>query len=163
MNEETTGMDPKAKALIILFALLLIGAFIGFAISLVSLGALRGRVGSGDVVRALWRPFANNFSLATIIITMNLFLIFGLLVSYIQSFRKTKSSFLLGLVLFLMVLFVQSLLSLPLINLIISVTTVNPTIGLSYVLLSYQSTLLQFLANLFETIALIILFYLSME
>jgi hypothetical protein len=163
MNEETTGMDPKAKALVILFALLLIGAFIGFAISLLSLGALRARVGSGEVVRALWRPFANNFSLATIIITMNLCLILGLLVSYIRSFRKTKSSFLLGLVLFLMVLFVQSLLSLPLINLIISVTTVNPTIGLSYVLLSYQSTLLQFLANMFETIALIILFYLSME
>ena len=150
MDDNKPKMDPKAKALAILFTLLVMGTVIGIAISMTSLGYLRGRFGSVEEARVLWRVFADNYMLGTIIICMNLSLLLGLLVSYIGSFRKTKSSFLLGLVLFLGVLFVQSLLSLPILSILLTKSV-------------YQSGLFSILPNMFETIALIILFYLSME
>jgi hypothetical protein len=150
MKDVKPGRDPKAKALMILFALLALGAIIGVFISFASLGYIRGELASRGVIRGLWRIFFDNYILGTVIISMNLFLLLGLLGSYIHSFRKTRSSFLLGLVLFLSVLFVQSVLSLPLLNVMLGQT-------------SYQSGLFSILPNMFETIALIILFYLSME
>ncbi|HID25073.1 MAG TPA: hypothetical protein EYP23_01220 [Thermoplasmata archaeon] len=90
------------------------------------------------------------YTLATVIICMNLMLLLGLLGAYIQSYRETKSSFLLGLTMFLSVLVVQSILSLPIIHVSVGI-------------ILYQSNLFTILPNLFEMIALIILFYLSME
>lgn len=156
-------VDPKVKALVLIFILLIVGVFVGIIISKVSLGFIHGKVESVKNIRIYWTAFANNYTLQTIFICMNLCLLIGLLSSYISSFRKTKSSFLLGLVLFLMVLFVQSLLSIPLLDLIMSIGTINPQIGFSCILLSYQSITFSILANIFETIALIILYYLSME
>ena len=163
MIEKKSGMDPKAKALAILFILLVSGVVIGILISVVSLNFLENRVGSGDLIKALWRPFANNFTLETIMICMNLSLLLGLLISYMGSFRKTSSGFLLGLVLFLTVLFVQSVLSLPILDLIITIGSVDARMGFSSILISYQSAIFSFISNIFETIALIILYYLSME
>ena len=163
MDEEKSKIDPKAKAITILFLLLICGVIIGIFISLISLNILGKRIGEGDIIKALWRPFANNFTLETIMICMNMSLLLGLLISYVRSYRRTCSVFLLGLVLFLAVLFVQSLLSLPILDLIITVGSVDPRLGFSSVLISYQSAIFSFLANLFETIALIILYYLSME
>jgi len=150
MNNNKPKMDPKAKALAILFTLLILGAIIGIIISMVSLGFLKGKFGSIEGARVIWRVFADNYMLGTIIICMNLSLLLGLLGSYASSFRKTKSSFLLGLVLFLGVLFVQSLLSLPILGILLTNS-------------GYQSGLFSILPNMFETIALIILFHLSME
>ena len=153
MDNQQSRMDPKAKAVVILFVLLVVGAIVGLAISKVSLTYARqraqGRYG-GEWAQRVVQVFADMYTLGTIIICMNLLLLLGLLGSYIESFRKTKSSFLLGLILFIGVLFVQSLLSLP----IISVSLGYP---------SYQFGLFSILPNMFETIALIILFYLSME
>jgi len=150
MDTDKPKMDSNAKALAILFILLIVGAVIGITISLVSLGFLKVRFGSMEGARVIWRVFADNYMLGTIIICMNLSLLLGLLGSYVNSFRKTKSSFLLGLVLFLGVLFVQSLLSLPFLGILLTNS-------------GYQSGLFSILPNMFETIALIILFYLSME
>jgi len=150
MDTDKPKMDPNAKALAILFILLIVGAVIGITISLVSLGFLKLRFGSMEGARIIWRVFADNYMLGTIIICMNLSLLLGLLGSYVRSFRKTKSSFLLGLVLFLGVLFVQSLLNLPFLGILLTNS-------------GYQSGLFSVLPNMFETIALIILFYLSME
>ncbi|MCK5031952.1 MAG: hypothetical protein KAR64_10840 [Thermoplasmatales archaeon] len=150
MNTDKPKMDPKAKALVVLFTLLIVGAAIGIVISMASLGFLKVRFGSMEGARVIWRVFADYYMLGTVIICMNLSLLLGLLGSYVSSFRKTKSSFLLGLVLFLGVLFVQSLLSLPI-------------FGILLANFSYQSGLFSLLPNMFETIALIILFHLSME
>ena len=150
MMNNKPKMDPKAKALTILFILLILGAVVGIIISLISLGFLKNRFVSIEGARVIWRVFADNYMLGTIIICMNLSLILGLLGSYINSFRRTKSSFLLGLVLFLGVLFVQSLLSLPFLGILLTNS-------------GYQSGIFSILPNMFETIALIILFYLSME
>ena len=150
MMNNKPKMDPKAKALTILFMLLIIGALLGIVLSLISLGFLKNRFVSIEGARVIWRVFADNYMLGTIIICMNLSLLLGLLGSYINSFRRTKSSFLLGLVLFLCVLFVQSLLSLPFLGILLTNS-------------GYQSGIFNILPNMFETIALIILFYLSME
>jgi hypothetical protein len=90
------------------------------------------------------------YTLVTIIICMNLALLAGLLYNYYKTFRETYSSFIIGLMLFLGVLFVQSLLSLPVLQYTLGQTITD--LGLVNVL-----------PNLFETIALIILFYLGSE
>ena len=156
-------LDPKTKAILFIFVLLVIGAIVGIIISNVSLGFLQEKIGDRPTIRTYWSAFSSNYTLVTIVICMNLSLLVGLLSSYVSSFRKTKSNFLLGLVLFLGVLFAQSLLSLPILDLILLIGTINPQIGFSCILLSYQSVIFPILANMFETIALIILFYLSME
>lgn len=163
MKKETVGWDPRTKSLMLLFILLLIGALIGIAVSIGSLTFLYSKISNSEEIRSIWQAFSTNFSIETIIICMNLSLLLGLLWSYRSDFKKTKSPFLLGLILFLLVLFVQSLLSLPILNLIISVVTIGARQGFFYVLLTYQSAVFNIIAHFFETIALIILFYLSME
>jgi cytochrome c biogenesis factor len=151
MDEDKAKMDPKTKAIVILFVLLLIGAVIGFAISKFSLDYIyensKDKMGPNARASRAWQMYSDIYTLGTIIICMNLLLLIGLLGSYVDSFRKTKSSFILGLILFLGVLFVQSALSLPILS-------------ISY---GHQISLISILPNMFETIALIILFYLSME
>lgn len=150
MNEKQSGMDPKGKALVLLLVLLIVGAVVGIAISLISLNVAKGRIGLDETQRPVWRVFADNYMLGTIIISINLTLLLGLLWSYLHSYRRTKSNFLLGLVLFIGVLVLQTLLNLPLISIMLGNS-------------AYQSGIFIILPNMFETIALIILFYLSME
>ena len=163
MNNDKSEMDPKAKALTRLFILLLIGAIVGIAVSVMSLGFLYAKVGSIGSIQNVWGAFSTNFTLKTIIICMNLSMLFGLIWSYRSDFKKTRSPFLLGLILFLLVLFVQSLLSLPILDLITSIVTIGVRSGFFYVLLAYQSAIFDIIAHFFGTIALIILFYLSNE
>ena len=147
--------NPKEKMLAVLLILLILGVVMGAILSKASLSYVerqarrQGRLDS-SIVRGVWNAFVGMYTLGTIIICMNLMLLLGLLGAYIQSYRRTKSSFLLGLIMFLGVLVAQSLLSLPILH--VSVGTVL-----------YRSNIFTILPNLFETIALIILFYLSME
>ena len=163
MNEKKPKMDPKAKAIAILFLLLVIGVVIGLVVSFFGLRIIDRQIterikdvtqGSQpwvvDQIKQNWNRFSDMYRMITIIICMNLSLLFGLLYTYFKSFTQTYSPFLMGLVLFLCVLFVQSLLSLPIIQHLVGQTISD--IGLFNVL-----------PNLFETLALIILFYLSSE
>ncbi|RLF26822.1 MAG: hypothetical protein DRN01_03880 [Thermoplasmata archaeon] len=154
MEMKNSG-NPKEKMLAVLLILLILGVVMGAILSKASLSYVerqarrQGRLDS-SIVRGVWNAFVGMYTLGTIIICMNLMLLLGLLGAYIQSYRRTKSSFLLGLIMFLGVLVAQSLLSLPILH--VSVGTVL-----------YRSNIFTILPNLFETIALIILFYLSME
>jgi hypothetical protein len=163
MNENRLTMDPKAKAIAILFLLLVVGVIIGIIISIIGLGIIENQIANRikDIaenskpwivqqIQQNWKRFSEMYMMITIIICMNLALLFGLFYSYLKSFRQTYSPFLMGLVLFLGVLFVQSLLSLPLIQHSVGQTITD--LGLFNVL-----------PNLFETLALIILFYISSE
>jgi hypothetical protein len=163
MNEEKPKMDPKAKALVILFLLLVIGVIIGYIVSVIGLRIIDRQIGErlkdiadaskpwvGEQIKQNWARFAEMYIMVTIIICMNLTLLGGLLKTYIKSFRETSSTFLMGLVLFLGVLFVQSLLSLPIIQ-----HSVGQTIS--------DIGLFNVVPNLFMTLALIILYYLSSE
>lgn len=163
MNEKKPKMDPKAKAIAILFLLLVIGVVIGLVVSFFGLRIIDRQIAERikdvtqgsqpwvvDQIKQNWNRFSDMYRMITIIICMNLSLLFGLLYTYFKSFRQTYSPFLMGLVLFLGVLFVQSLLSLPIIQHLVGQTISD--IGLFNVL-----------PNLFETLALIILFYLGSE
>ena len=168
MNENRPKMDPKAKAIVILFLLLIIGVVIGFVISHYSLESIDKRTKAtivffkGDFTlkqldqlntpqaRAIWESFKETYTLVTIVICLNLALLIGLLGVYYDGFRKTKSNFTLGLFMFLGVLFIQAFLSLPVIQLVLGQSLSD--LGLFHIV-----------PNFFETIALIIFFYLSTE
>lgn len=163
MNENKSKMDPKAKAISILFLLLVIGVVIGFVLSTIGLGFIEDKYGErlkdiaknskpwiAEQIQQNWNRFSEMYTLITIIICMNLALLSGLFYSYLKSYKETHSTFLMGLVLFLGVLFVQSLLSLPIIQ-----HSAGQTIS--------DLGIFNVLPNLFETLALIILFYLSSE
>ena len=113
--------DPKSKAILMLFVFLVIGVVIGLILSFGSLGVLQKRIGSIEEYRATWNAFSTNFIFETIFISINRSLLFGLLWSYKKDFSKTHSPFLLGLIMFLLVLFIQSLLNLPILNILISI------------------------------------------
>ncbi len=86
-----------------------------------------------------------NYLLYDAIIIINVFLLLSLLIIYFDSYLKTKSSFMLGLVFFIGILMIQSVLSIPIIR---------AFFGFPY---------LFSLPYLFELFALIILLVLSME
>jgi len=163
MKKENVEKDPRTKGIIMLFVYLVIGAIIGLFVSFGSLAILYKRVGGLDNVQIIWGAFSTNFTIATIIICLNLSLLIGLLLSYRKDFKKTQSPFLLGLIIFLLVLLIQSLLSLPILNILISVITIGSQRGFVNILLTYQSAIFSIIATFFETIALIILFHLSNE
>jgi hypothetical protein len=163
MKKMVDNQNPQSKTIMMLFVILFIGAIIGLFVALGSLFFLQRRIGSIQEFRAVWYAFRTNFIFDTIIICMNLSLLSGLLWSYKKGYTKTQSPFLLGLVLFLLVLFVQSLLSLPILNLITSLIEIGAKQGFAYILLSYKSSIFGIIAHFFETVALVILFYLSQE
>jgi len=138
-------MDPKAKAIAIIIALLIVGMIVGLVISRVSMNYAREKY-QGANQRVL-NLIGTLYALSMSILCINIALLLGLFWIYADSFRKTKSSFMLGLLLFIGVLFVQSILSLILFP----------------VSLGENLSLYGILPNMFETLALIILLYLSME
>ncbi len=161
--KDDTLDHSENKTILLLFTLLVIGAIIGLIVSFASLAFLQRRIGSIQEYRAVWDAFKTNFTFDTILICMNLSLLSGLLWGYKRDYKQTKSPFLLGLVLFLLVLLVQSLFSLPILNLFISLIEIGVKQGFVYTLLAYKSSIFGMLAHFFETVALIILFYLSRE
>jgi hypothetical protein len=163
MNEEKPKMDPKAKAIAILFLLLVIGVIIGVVVSVIGLRIIDRQITERiKEIAENTKPwivtqieqnkgrFYEMYTMVTIIICMNLTLLGGLLRTYVKSLKETSSTFLMGLLLFLGVLFVQSLLTLPIIQ-----NSVGQTIS--------DIGLFNVVPNLFMTLALIILYYLSSE
>ena len=147
-------IDPKTKAMAVIIVLLCVGLVVGLVVSKVSIdyasGKVSARYGDNPKLQLLINAFVDMYTLGTTIICINIFLLLGLLFIYADSFRKTKSSFILGLLLFVGVLFVQSVVSLPILQSVLGVGWYSPS-------------LFGILPNMFETIALIILLYLSME
>ena len=173
MVEEKPKMDPKAKSILILFALLVIGILLGLVITRVGLNlieddfkerydlvkeaAQRRSGGNVNVENYLnkieknsWENFSEKYTMVTLFICINIVLLLSLIYYYMVSFSQTKSSFMLGILMIFGVLFMQSLLSLPLIQSVFDQSVFD--LGLIHVF-----------PNMFETIALIIFFYLGTE
>ena len=91
------------------------------------------------------KEIALQYSSNVIFVTVNLFLLLALLVIYFNNYMKTKSAFMLGLVFFIGVLIIQTILSLPFIRIIFGYPYFFP------------------LPHFFETLALVILLILSLE
>lgn len=138
-------IDPKTKAIAIIIVLLIVGMVVGLVISRVSMNYAREK-NQGANQRVL-NLIGTLYALSMSILCINIALLSGLFWIYVDSFRRTKSSFMLGLLLFIGVLFVQSILSLILFP----------------ISLGENLSLYGILPNMFETLALIILLYLSME
>lgn len=162
MKKVVNEDHPQNKEIILLFTLLIIGVIIGLFVSFGSLVILQRRVGIIEEITLFWNAFRLNFTLDTIIICMNLSLLSGLLFTYKKDYDQTQSPFILGLILFLFVLLVQSLLSRPIINLLVSIIEIGKQ-GVLNIFLTYKSSIFGILSHFFETIALIILFNLSRE
>ena len=148
MKSSDMHADPQVKAIAILFTLLVVGAVVGIAISKLTMDYVKEKI-KERFNKQIRRSLEEVYTLRTVVVCMNIFLLLGLLWVYISSFRKTYSSFLLGLSIFICVLLFQSFLSLPPLHLVFG--------GI------YQQGIFSTLSSLFETVALVILFYLSME
>ena len=91
MLKSVEKYDPQVRAIIQLFILLLMGVIIGLILSYGSLAVLQRRIGSIDEYRATWNAFRTNFIIETIVISLNLTLLFGLFKTYLRDFKKTSA------------------------------------------------------------------------
>ncbi len=157
-------ISPHAKALIIIIGLFFIGIVVGFLFAQIGISEAQDilRQYDIDLSNAQERQFATIYLFSIVIIVISLALLIGLLIIYIDTYRKTKSSFMLGLILFISVLFVRSLLSLFIVHALVTryiraFPLIRDLIGNS----SFGG--LSILIYIFEIVALSILLYLSME
>ena len=98
-----------------------------------------------------------------IINCVDIILLLGILWIYLDSYRKTKSSFMLGLTFFIGVLFTRSIVTLVTIHsLFIEYVRAIPVLTKAFVIGGGFGTF-SFFLNIFEIIAISILLYLSME
>jgi hypothetical protein len=156
--------DTQKRVIRTLSIIIIIGCLIGIIVAFTSLAILQRRVGENQEILLIWGSFRLNFTIDTVLICMNLSLLLGLLVGYWRDYKNTQSPFLLGLLIFLLVLFFQSLMSLPLLNLLLSlISSETPRQGFVYILLAYKSAIFNIIAHFFGTISLVILYYLSRE
>ena len=144
--------ETKSKVFALIVVLILVGTVVGLAMSYVSLkkGKEIAEERGHPFDRGMARAFALRYTASIIVISINVMLLIGLLWVYMDTYLQTKSSFMLGLVFFIGVLLIQSLLSLPLIHALFGYTPsgLGPFGVIPY---------------LFETMALVILMALSME
>jgi len=156
--------DTRTVAIRTVSIILIIGCLIGIIVAFTSLAILQRRIGENQEIQLIWGSFRLNFTIDTVLICMNLSLLLGLLYGYWKDYKNTKSPFLLGLLVFLIVLLFQSLISLPILNLLLSfISSETPRQGFAYILLAYKSAIFNIFAHFFGTIALAILYYLSRE
>ncbi|NIA11038.1 MAG: hypothetical protein GWP10_15250 [Nitrospiraceae bacterium] len=142
--------ETKVFALVVV--LIIIGTVVGLAMSYASLkkGEKIAEERGHQFDRRMTRVFAFRYVAGIVVISINIMLLIGLLGVYMDTYAKTNSSFMLGLVFFIGVLLIQSLLSLPLVHALFGYTPA----GLGpFGVVPY----------LFETMALVILMVLSTE
>ncbi len=135
-------IDPKIKGLVLIVVWLIIGLTLGAIVSKISI----------EKARETQKPriFAIRYTIVTMIIIVNISFLIGLLYVYADTYRKTKSSFMVGLLLFIFVLLIQSILS-------------QLGVYAFFVYTKFGFGLFAILPHFFETIALIILLYLSLK
>ncbi len=160
----TNKINPKLKALIVILGLFFIGVIIGCIVSLVGLGLIRDVLQNLNIqpTELQERRFTILYSVSIVVNCIDATLLVGILVLYIDSYRKTKSSFLMGLTFFISVLLARSILSLITIqSLFTEYIQLLPSLAKAISTTGVGS--FSFLLNIFEIIAISILLYLSME
>ncbi len=155
--------NGKTKAFALIAVLLIIGTIVGFVISYISYergeelvekreppfrDPFRDFRDTRDTIER--RTFTTSFIASIVFTSINIFLLIGLLWVYGNTYARTKSNFMLGLIFFIGVLLIQSFLSLPILH-----------VFFGYI--AYGLGPFGFLPHLFETFALIILLMLSLE
>ena len=147
-----------------IIGLIFIGIIIGYVISLFSLQIIQTeidelpiQIDQSRITRSM-----NYYTGAMIFLSIQIMLLVGLLYVYFDSFRKTKSRFLIGLNMFIIVLFIRSILSVVSLHTIATeYIRVIPYVSRTF--LTPGFSVLNYILYLFEVLALSILLYLSME
>jgi len=117
----------------------------GIAVAILSSYISYEMVGEKIERREGRKPMMARYAIYNLILVLNIFLLISLLIIYLDTYLKTKSSFMLGLVFFIGTLLIHSILSLPLVGALFGFP---PLFSLPYI---------------FELLALVILLILSME
>lgn len=160
----TRTVNPKIKALVLIIVLLVAGVIIGYAISLFSLQIITAeleklpiQVDPVRIARSI-----NYYTAALICVVVEIVLLVGLLYMYYDSYRKTKSRFLIGLNMFIVAMLIRSFLStFSLHNIATDYLRVSPFVSRTF--LTPGFTEINFVVYIFEILAISILLYLSME
>jgi len=158
-------ISPKAKALIVIASLIFIGIVVGFIISTIGISAIKDAIQQSGYqpTNAQERRFSLLYTVAMIINCADIVLLIGILWIYLDSYRKTKSSFMLGLTFFIGVLFMRSIVTLITVHSLFieyvrAIPVLTKTLGIGGGFGTFS-----FFLNVFEIIAISILLYLSME
>jgi hypothetical protein len=156
-------MHPKKVTFLFLLTLIIIGLLFGVIFSAGSINRARQRVAELDPEAEI-KPGFPFFGI--ILVTINIFILFGLIYTHILIFKKTKSRFIIGLILFLVALFIKSLFAYTSIQ-ILTIATALRYSNLEVVeTLGFTSTGfggILILYHIFEFIVLSIFFYVSRE
>jgi hypothetical protein len=157
-------INPKTKAIAAILGLIVFGILIGYVFSLfsleiifVELDKLPIQIDQTRINRSV-----NYYTGAVICLAVEILLLIGLLYVYFDSYRKTKSRFLIGLNLFILALFIRSILSVISLHATANeYIRVSPYVSRTFLTLGFNE--LNFIVYVFEIIAISILLYLSME
>ncbi len=166
MNDEPYAkkIQPKTKAFIIIFGLIIIGGIIGYAVSVLSLENIFTELNELPIQIPQTRieRSVNYYTAALICLFVEICVLVGLLYMYSDSYRKTKSRFLIGLNMFIIALFIKSILSVvSLYNMATDYIRFIPYVSRTFLTPGFSE--LNFVVYAFEITALSILLYLSME
>ena len=158
-------INPKTKARVVVIALIFIGLIVGLVASGISINFANEAVGNIDPdTQQFVRDLAGTHYWGISIICIDIFLLVGLILVYIMTFRKTKSRFVFALLIFLGALLMKSIVSLPLLHYsliksVISLPVTQATLGSA----GSGFGLIVVISYMFEILAMSVLLYLSME
>jgi hypothetical protein len=157
-------INPKIKAIAVILGLILLGCLVGYIISLISLQTIMTELEELpikiDPVRI--NRSVTYYTAALICLAIEICLLIGLLYVYYDSYRKTKSRFLIGLNMFIIALFIKSVLSiLSLHTIATDYIRISPYVSRTFLTPGFNE--LNFVVYTFEILAISILLYLSME
>jgi len=166
MNEVSfiKKLSPNTKAIVTILGLIVIGIIIGYVISIFSLQIIITELNKLPVQINPIRieRSVNYYTGALVCLGVEILLLIGLLYMYCDSYRKTKSRFLIVLNMFILALFIRSILSVvSLQNVATEYIKVSPYVSRTFLTPGFNE--LNFVVYIFEIIALSILLYLSME
>jgi hypothetical protein len=156
-------MHPKKVTILFLITLVIIGLFVGMLLSAGSINRANKRLDEIDPEAEIRPGFP---FLGSILVTINMFILIGLIYTHISIFKKTKSKFIIGLILFLVALFIKSL------SAYISIQLLTVATALEYTNIEIVETLgfsstgfggMFILYHIFEFFVLSIFFYVSRE
>jgi len=175
INEEKNQIYNK-KAIKIILLLVVLGFITGMILSIIFVDEANERIENMEEIDMIFHPYevynpqpltTSDIilpSLGVIIVCISTYLLIGLIIVYIKIFLKTSSKYIIGLLLFLTPLFIQSILS---INTLRSLFTspaipyINIRESIGFGMGGLGGVLV--LVSIFEIIGLSILLYLSTE
>jgi hypothetical protein len=154
-------LHPKKTSILFILVLIIFGLCAGIIVSTFSIDRANQRIIEIDPEAEIQPIFP---FLGMTLITINITILIGLLYTNISIFRKTKSSFLIGLILFLFALLIKSLFAYVTIQSLTIVSAIqnnSPTIleTLGFSVLGFGGILI--LYHMFEFFVLSIFFYVS--